>query len=227
MACNPIGDAVTLRRNMGSLRPQGEGPLRVEMRADLTRAGSDISIPLGKFSGDELYFAQGAIAPRPLGLTTAVAVASDRVYLGTGDDFRIAVFSLDGDRIGTIDTAIERLPLDRRRREAYIESAVADSRHGESSRAFYSSLEYPERLPAHGSMLVDSQDRLWVQSYPDPTNARSVTWYVFGRTGDLLALIEIPAGLEVFDVGQGHVLGVQQDDLGVDHVVMYRVNTGS
>ena len=226
MACNREGTFATMVRNMGRLRPEKEGPVRVEMRVEVVSSEGGETTDLGQYPGDDLYFAQGNLAPRPLGKTTLMAVGSDRVYVGTAEEFEISVFSIDGQRVGSIREDIERIALDRTRRQAFIDATVEASRNGERARPFYAGLEYPEFLPAYSNLLVDAEDNLWVQEYPDPASEQGSLWRVYSRDGALLSLVETPRGFEVFDVGADYVIGVARDELGVEFVRMYRLSKG-
>ena len=227
MACNQEGSIATLVRNLGSLRPEKEGPVRVEMRVEVVSSEGGETTDLGQYPGDDLYFTQGNLVPRPLGKTTLMAVGSDRVYVGTGEEFEISVFSIGGQRVGSIREDIERVALDRTRRKAFIDATVEASRNGERSRRFYERLEYPELLPVYSNLLVDAEDNLWVQEYPDPSSEQGSLWRVYSRDGALLSLVETPRGFEVFDVGADYVIGVARDELGVEFVRMYRLSKGN
>lgn len=226
MACNRTGTFATMVRDMSSLRPEGDGPVRVPMRVEVASSEGSESASLGPFPGDELYFAQGSLAPRPLGKAMLVAVGSDRVYVSTAEDFEVSIFSFGGRKIGSIREKAEHVALDRTRRKAFIDAAVEASRNGERSRSFYEGLEYPKFLPAYANLLVDADENLWVQDYPDPAGTRASQWRVYRWDGTLLNRLETPRGLEVFDIGADYMLGVAQDELGVERVRMYRLYKG-
>ena len=48
-------------------------------------------------------------------------------------------------------------------------------------------------------------------------------WLVFGPNGEGLGSVDMPPGLDVWQIGQGFVLGVWQDEFGVDYVRRHAV----
>ncbi|HET7275119.1 MAG TPA: hypothetical protein VFI91_08045, partial [Longimicrobiaceae bacterium] len=81
------------------------------------------------------------------------------------------------------------------------------------SRPFYEGLEYPELLPAYANLLVDADDNLWIQEYPDPSNDRALRWWIYSPDGALLTQVVTPPGFEAFDIGSDYILGVHHDEL--------------
>ncbi len=223
MSSNSQGTVVASMRNPDDLRPVREGPIRVEMDIQLTSLLSGSSVDLGRVPGDEFYFMQGTLAPRPLGKMTLVAIGDSRVYVAAGDDFGIAVFTLTGKRLAPVGPQQPTVALNRERIDAYIDQAVKASRNGESARGFYRDLEYPERLPSYSGLLVDANDNLWAEQYAVPGDEAGTTWRVYDQDGNLKTSVQMPRGLEVFEVGSDYVLGVWQDDLGVDFVRKYEL----
>ena len=61
---------------------------------------------------------------------------------------------------------------------------------------------------------------MWVADYqPDPM--APATWNVFGTAGSWLAIVDVPAGLRVTDIGEDWLLGLARDSLDVEHVHLY------
>ena len=224
MSCNIHGMVAMTTRNLGDLRPTGEGPVEIAMAVQLSSLRSETTVDLGSVPGDEFYFAQGTLAPRPLGRMTLLAVGSNRVYMATGEGASIEVFAFSGDRLKAIETDVAPVPLNGRRVKAFVEEAVSASRNGERARPFYEDLVYPDKMPAYAAMLVDADDNLWLERYPMPGDHSVAKWRVYDPQGKLRALIEMPDGFEVFDIGSHYVLGVWRDSQGVDFVRMYELS---
>jgi hypothetical protein len=49
------------------------------------------------------------------------------------------------------------------------------------------------------------------------------TWTVFDTEGRLLGALEIAGRVRVVDIGSDYVLGVWQDDLDVERVILYEL----
>lgn len=72
---------------------------------------------------------------------------------------------------------------------------------------------------------MDRQGNLWVGDFRTPSAAdgEPTAWTVFDREGRVLAEIGMPPRFRIFDIGADWVLGVRTDELGVEHVELYRV----
>ena len=80
-----------------------------------------------------------------------------------------------------------------------------------------------DRFPAFGSMMVDAAGRLWVFGYPRPQGRRPAM--VFAPTGEFschMPADRLGEGFTVLEAGADYLLGEQEDDLGIQWVVMYR-----
>ncbi|MEX2283200.1 MAG: 6-bladed beta-propeller [Gemmatimonadota bacterium] len=82
---------------------------------------------------------------------------------------------------------------------------------------------YPEAIPAHGNrMYADDLGNIWLQQYQ--INAKSQSqWSVFDPNGRWLGQVETPVGFVVNEIGADYILGVGEDELGVQYVRMYRL----
>lgn len=86
---------------------------------------------------------------------------------------------------------------------------------------------FADSIPAFGSLLADPEGNPWVGSYvppevemrDDPWPAQ--TWLVFFLDGPALNQVSTPQGLRIFQVGEGFVVGVHKDELGVESVRRY------
>lgn len=56
-----------------------------------------------------------------------------------------------------------------------------------------------------------------------PADAGAEQWDVIDATGRWLGTATTPRGLEIFEVGAGHVVGRMRDSLGVEHIVLQPV----
>jgi hypothetical protein len=77
-------------------------------------------------------------------------------------------------------------------------------------------------LPYFGKLFGDDLGNLWVGAYSTaPRCTRRLR--VFSPSGDWLGSLTLPPHFEVVDIRYGRILGVQYDDLGVNAVVLYRI----
>jgi hypothetical protein len=112
-----------------------------------------------------------------------------------------------------------------RRAEEERDGAIAQS---ERSRSF-SDVKYgkylPKFLPVFGGILPVSDGGVWVSSYP-ATRADQTRYIVISARGAPTAMLTVPAGFRVTDVGPDFVVGIHQDDDGVESVRVYRLRRG-
>ncbi len=107
-------------------------------------------------------------------------------------------------------------------RERYIEwrLATGPSEMDEAAwrRAFEDS---PERanFPGMAGGLTDATGVTWVREYRPPYE-QSVEWSVFSHDGEWMGSLELPGDVSVLEIGDDYILGVAEDDLQVETVVV-------
>jgi hypothetical protein len=86
-----------------------------------------------------------------------------------------------------------------------------------------------DQFPAYERLIADQTGRLWVQDYvKDHEDDGLRRWVVFSPDGEqALARATLPASLELKEIGDDWVLGVEKDDLGIESIVLYDVLTTS
>ena len=75
----------------------------------------------------------------------------------------------------------------------------------------------PESLPAYTDLRIADTGELWARRY----SLRGATlhgWDVFGTDGGHLGRVEVPSSFRVEEVGDGQVVGIATDELGVQRV---------
>ena len=84
-----------------------------------------------------------------------------------------------------------------------------------------------EQFPAYREMVGSSNGQVWIEDYPPPGDEHPITWTAFDSTGAVAAVMDMPRGVEVFEIEDDYVLGVFSDDLGVQYVRVYDVIRGN
>ena len=126
----------------------------------------------------EPFAPQPSWTPRPRG----------GVILGEGSAYRLHRIGFDGDTSMTME--LEREPA--RVSQAERDSALAFFHEMAGSLDGATPDRQPRargKKPAHGSLLVDDQDRTWVRSVPPA--GRAPTWDVFAPDGRFLGQVDI------------------------------------
>ncbi|MGD8727258.1 MAG: hypothetical protein PVH40_06410 [Gemmatimonadales bacterium] len=178
---------------------------------------------IGRFAGSESYVGKGEDVTfstgAPWGRRSYVAPVGDGFYFGSSDRWEIEARSSDG----TLERLIRR-PVP----NPVVTAAEADSyyvslrermtRMSGMWRGLYEDVTLPETKPAYGRILADAEGNLWVAAFEDES-----TWTVFDTEGRLLGALEIAGRVRVVDIGSDYVLGVWQDDLDVERVILYEL----
>ncbi len=89
----------------------------------------------------------------------------------------------------------------------------------ERNRGPLETMDVPATVPAFGRVLLDRDDRIWVEEYAAIPGETSV-WLVFARDGALVARATMPQRLTPMEIGTDYLLGVERDALDVESVVL-------
>lgn len=210
-ACNRSGEFVHL--GWERQRDMKGGVFRSIVPVWVSRADSAVGRVIDSVPGSERWglVRNGQLRgtrPLPLGKQPVLGIGRSTIFVGSGDRFEVHALNSRGDSIGTILRRETPLPVTRNDIREAIEREVAN--RGESSRtdveAAYAEMTLPATLPAYTDLRVDSEDLVWVRSYPRGSPA-SVQWSVFDSKGRNVGEIALPTHLEVFEIGGDYVLG--------------------
>lgn len=207
-ACNGAGNSVNAGwASARGLRPGRHRPDVPFWLADTLGAPTH---QLGTFPGSERLVRERGTGPHPMGKEPVLAFGREIAYVGASDSFVIRRFTAMGDPLAPIslpgldltatpqDHAHFRL-LDTAGRPAdQISRVVRD----------WDLSPLPPTIPPYTRMIVDREDRLWVRLFPRPPGL-TVRWLVFDTTGEVMGNVDLPAALEVHDIGADWVLGLE------------------
>lgn len=188
---------------------------------------------LGRFPGTEQFAAlppggrgNFIVNTRPFARRTVTAVRGDRLYVGTGHRYEVAVYDASGKLEGVIRKEHRSLPVTSKDREDYQASLV--NLGGEQARRdeerMRESAPYPDVMPPYTGLRVDPDGYVWVEEAVRPgERGAGVPWSVFDPEGRLLGSLRIPPALYVLEIGRDYVLGRARDDNDVEHLRLYRL----
>jgi hypothetical protein len=161
---------------------------------------------------------------RPLGPLTRIAIGPDRFYVGTAESAWVNVFGTDGRELGVVPIGTGRRRATVRNYERAIERmlAVAPSRAvRDMQRPVLEALPMPEWIPPYVDLAVDPAGILWVvTSAPGDGQTRL---RAIGTDRTNVADVTLPGDVKVHEVGMDYILGVAEDSLGSQHVLVYRL----
>lgn len=208
--------------------PTGEGVyLLAGLRTDSERRGTRV---YARYDGEGRLLGQvDAPVPRvvhrkhgnvslPLMFSarSRFAAGSDGFWIGPGDREEVRQY----DPQGALARIVRWPAEDRRVRETDIERMGSMEFVTPLGRETIDPADYgfAERFPAHADLKVDRANRVWIQRYRRPGESGPSTWMVFDLDGHLVAKAEVPTELHVHDVGKDWILGVTQEETGLERV---------
>lgn len=164
----------------------------------------------------------------PFGKVPSLAASWDRLFLGTADGWEFMAYDRDGKLTHLVRLDRDPRPVTEDLKARLLEDALAqfDPDQAPALRSYYRDAHYPVHMPAYRSFKVDPLGYLWVEEYR-PTWEGPPAWMIFDPDGVLSAEANFPPGLRVTEVGVDHILGVSQDDLGVEYVQLFRLERGA
>ena len=227
--------------------PREAGPWRGETELALLPWNLDSISGLGTFLMEEAW----ALRPeQPLVLPEEITLVGVLSKLGLafppmshkglfavgGWPRKLVVGDSWGDSVRTSNLAADSalpgvtIPIRHLRRPATADEVAAAweaaaSRGSNSAEYLKEHLPAPDSIPNVDHLLVDDLGMVWVGSYTaDPSAPR--LYHVYGPEGPFLARVTMPGGVEVLEVGTGHVLGITRDELDVERVVLLTLARG-
>ena len=171
----------------------------------------------------------GFVGPRDFSARTVTATAGDRFWMGYGDAPELGQYDASGTLRRIIRWAESPTPVTQAHRDSIFERRVASARDEGAVRATRRRFQdWPsmEVFPPHGRLEVDRAGRVWIEDYvPDYRfDSQRSGWTILQPDGEaVVARISLPPKLIMLDLGEDWILGVETDDLEVEHVRLYRI----
>lgn len=223
-----------VRSNTSDKQPEGEYIDSVTFLRFSSTTGNPINT-LGPHFGAEAFIAEvghnrmGEFVI--FGRRSFVAGARAGFHMAISDRFEATFFAADGTplrtvrrphtpaRASTADLAAARKVLEREDEEIL----RMDPDLGAVQRRLLDNLPHRSTLPAISQLRVDREDNLWIRAYVPP-DAEMAEWSIFDPEGHWLGVIQIPAELEVLEIGDDYLLAKTVDPLDdVERVVLHRL----
>ena len=209
--------------------PNAQNPNLVGVLAAVYRTGRD-GVVLQRFgdipAGEVAAFVspsggRGAV-PRPLGRTAHVATLDDAVVISSADSALVTIVRADGRSSRHALPIIPRAPTKEELDHAVQSTAsMAPPAMRQSLAQQLATIPAPERLPAISALMTDADGLVWVQT--TPPGGRTVDFLVIQSTGGILARVQIPVSLTIFEIGRDYVLGSYTDAADETHVAVLRL----
>jgi hypothetical protein len=197
------------------MAPDGRALRRYVGRLWLATAEGHVAQVIGDFDLGE---------NRPMGRLTSVALARDRIYVGTAESSVVDVYGLQGHGLAHVRVGHTPRRPTARDYERAIDRMVegfTDRAFREQARAQLLRIPPPERLPPYGEIFSDAGGTLWiVTSAPADSLTRL---RVMSPGGDPRGDVTLPADSKVLEVESDYVLTLQSGASGEQRIVLYGV----
>ncbi len=209
-----------------------DGLSRTEETYRVRDAEGDMVSLVGSFPGTEWFSSWSGSSGWSVEIPHAHRISTfawgGLVAIAPNDTYEIRVFGLDG----TLKRIVRRDHDLVASTEAHIDAEIEDrvARRPEEERAErrrqlredLQDIPLPETFPAFAAAMADLVDHLWVREYEIPgEGGAGPVWTVFDPEGRVLGFVETPAGLDVYEIGEDHILGLATDELGVEYIQVW------
>ena len=190
-------------------------------RHTLLRATDDEFHEFQVVSGQELYSSR---LGTPVGLPLApedlyAAGGPERVVVvgntGTGE---LTIYGSEGHVLRAL-IRDDRRELSRQQRERIVGESKDQVAFDPDAQSYLDRYTAPERAPAFIDLLVDELGMIWLEDWRFRDEPRRVV--VITPAGEVQGVVRLPNGLRVLEAGANYLLGVWEDELGVQQAVMY------
>lgn len=150
--------------------------------------------------------------------------------ISSGEGYELVFRSLDDTAVTRSRIGRELRPVTqeswRRARDIDIEGArrMAErtGRSGDAVRARekgYDLISAPSHMPAFAEIRSDAAGMIWARDYVAPGDTVAThEWFVVDATGRWVTSVAVPAGIQILEIGERHILARTIDDLGVQRL---------
>ncbi|MEX2281393.1 MAG: hypothetical protein WEE89_02770 [Gemmatimonadota bacterium] len=220
-------DAVGIRRDSNlyiRYRADGTQAGLMARRPGFTRYTSEISSPRGG-----TFRAERAPLFAPAGVGQS---SGDLMYYTRGDLAQIEVFDTLGSVRLIARRAVAAQPVTEELVAAYKQEAADRAvASGQTSPAWWRSQqerEFDQALRAdsvshYRRLEIDRDGNIWARE-PELPGMTTVKWYVFDADGRWVTTVNTPRRFQVYEIGRDYMLGSIEDELGVEYVVLFKLD---
>lgn len=221
------GQLVTSAAQHGVPGPAGS-LRRLEAEVAITDVAGKVRTSLGRFPFADfvslhLSVGEGQMihGPQYFGWKLHVTAGPRFVVIGAGGGHEIRVYGLDGDTLGTIHVADERLPLSDADRQAFMERAKSQTQFNMTS-ASLAPERFADSLPVFGGIVATRTGTVWVVA-PHWSGRTPAYMTGYSLQGTSLGRLRLPDGFTPLAINDSLVAGYRVDSSDVPSIVGYRL----
>ena len=202
---------------------------RQEARFALIAPDGELHASLGTHEGDEWFFSptNPGARPHPFGRTVLATVWGALAVVATNDRYEITAYDGDGRLARIVRRDHELRAPTQAELAAALEAGYAEGSEEDRARLVTMNEGMPlvESYPAFSALQSDPLGYLWVREYDLPGQERNL-WTVFDPEGRVEGFVEMPLDFEPSEIGEDYILGLAQDELGVERVQLWGLSRG-
>lgn len=160
----------------------------------------------------------------PFGKSPQIAAAGDRLFFGSQDRYEISVFNAGGSLERVVRLARDPVPVTDAGVAFLIEQELTKYYENEvpGLRREFDRMPRLEFQPAHGAITADREGYLFVEDFRAP-GMELVPVSVFDPAGLLVGRFEVPAAIEILEIGPDYLLALYDDPMDVEYVRLYEL----
>lgn len=197
---------------------------RQEAEFAVVAPAGEIHASLGTHPGDEWFFSPTSPSgrPHPFGRSVLATVWGPLAVVTANDSYEIRAYDEDGILTKIVRRDHQLRPPTQAELDAWFTDSYADRSEEDQTRlrALFEGMTLVDFFPAFAALASDPLGYLWVQEYRFPEEDENV-WTVFDADGRVQGFVETPRDLEVFEIGDDYILGMTEDELGVERVQLW------
>lgn len=212
--------------------PPASGVRRIPVHVAVVDAAGAPVGDVGIHPGQETYIQFGESTIEVLRMEHArgyvLAPAGGEVIMAPNERFELRFWSPDGSLARLVRLTEPPRPLTDAVWEAELQRRLEEvpDRARPRIRAMWDLVPRPDTLPAMSAVLPDAAGHLWIRSFTFPAVDASARWIVLDPSGQAVASLDLPAGMEVYEIGTDYLVGMVRDDLDVERVQVWPLRRG-
>lgn len=227
----PLPNGALLGSYSDMVSRAGGGTRQGSVMAAIVPASGGAPEPAGLFKGGQYHVdGEGDLWELQFQVRFSMTVGPDGYFATEGDAYSIEAYDSDGSLRRIIRLARGPRPVTdevKADHEARLRAQFTSPENEEWLRRKLA-VPYPSHLPAFDRLHADPEGNVWARQHrfgaeDGIAGATTHEFFVFGADGRYLGMIELPEGIEVYQIGTGFLLGKVSDEFGVDRVHLYRI----
>lgn len=226
----PLPNGALLGSYSDMVSMAGSGTRRGSVMAAIVPAAGGVPEPAGLFEGGQYHVdGDGYLREFQFQVRFSMTVGPDGYFATEGDAYSIEAYDTDGRLRRIIRLAREPGPVtDEVKADHEARLRARTSPDNEEWLRWQLTVPYPSHLPAFDRLHADPEGNVWARpqrfgAEDGLAGAATYEFFVFGTDGRYLGMVELPEGIEVYQIGTDFLLGKVSDDLDVDRVHLHRI----